>query len=163
PIPFKPSRGSVHALEKVQSQARIQLAGRRANLPIHELLLPVEEGRGLALLPEAAIGDIFLDLEGDHFAAEGGREYLFGMTVVGQGLRASVESYSIKELECFYEFKRKSPLREAGNARRAIEIALENGDTGAITPEIHDLVTNYNEEDCISTLRLRAWLESLRE
>ena len=246
PLPFAPSRGSREAFEKSQAQARIQLDGRRARANVHELLLPVEEGRGLALLPEPSPGDVFLDLEGDHFAAEGGREYLFGMTVVGptgetrhikrwahdegeekkvfeaivdeimrlqaanprmhvyhfapyepaafkrlmarhatraaeldrmlragifvdlctvvrQGLRASVESYSIKELERFYGFERKTPLRDAGNARRAVEMALELGDPGMITVQIRDLVANYNEEDCVSALELRRWLETLRK
>ena len=82
PIPFKPAKCSKESLEKAQGQARVQLAGRRAHAPIHELL-PVEEGRGLARLPEPSPGDVFLDLEGDHFAAEGPREYLFGMTILG--------------------------------------------------------------------------------
>jgi uncharacterized protein len=245
PLPFKPSRGSKESFEKAQNQARIQLEGRRKDAPIHELLEPVEEGRGLALLPEPSSGDVFLDLEGDHFAGDGGREYLFGMTVVGpknqtthrkiwatteaeeksafeailddirklwgknpgmhvyhyapyepsafkrlmcrhavreqdvdemlraglfvdlcttvkQGLRASVESYSIKDLERFYGFVRKTPLKDAGSARRAVEFSLEMEDPAAITPEIHTLVENYNQEDCVSALELRKWLESLR-
>ena len=64
--------------------------GRRRNAAIHELLEPVEAGRGLASLPEPSPGDVFLDLEGDHFAAEGGREYLFGMTVVDGAGNASM-------------------------------------------------------------------------
>jgi len=82
--------------------------------------------------------------------------------VVKQGLRASVESYSIKDLERFYGFERKTPLKDAGSARRAVEFSLEMEDPGAITPEIRALVENYNEEDCVSALELRKWLESLR-
>ena len=245
PIPFKPAKCSKESLEKAQGQARVQLAGRRAGRPIHELLLPPEEGRGLLRLPKPSAGDVFLDLEGDHFAAEGPCEYLFGMTileapgkprhvskwaveagdekrifeeildeisllwkanpgmhvyhyapyettafkrlmgrhatrareldrmlraelfvdlcaVVKQGLRASVESYSIKKLEPFYDFTRKADLRHAGAARRAVEFGLQTGDLTVLTPEVRDLVALYNEEDCVSALRLRDWLETLR-
>ncbi|MGA7992234.1 MAG: TM0106 family RecB-like putative nuclease, partial [Thermoanaerobaculia bacterium] len=245
PIPFKPTKCSKESLEKAQGQARVQLAGRRAGRPIHELLLPPEEGRGLLRLPEPSPGDVFLDLEGDHFAAEGPREYLFGMTivegpgktrhvskwavsaadekrvfeeildeisalwksnpglhvyhfapyeptafkrlmgrhatrtreldrmlraglfvdllaVVRQGLRASVESYSIKKLEEFYGFTREADLRKATAARRAVEFALQTGDRAALTPEVERLVALYNEEDCVSALHLRDWLETLR-
>src|SRR5262249_30053200 len=85
PLPFKPGRGSRESLERAQRQARVQLEGRTRDEPVRELLLPVEADRGLALLPQPSPGDVFLDLEGDHFAAGGGREYLFGMTVVGPG------------------------------------------------------------------------------
>ena len=44
-----------------------------------------EEGAGLARLPEPSPGDVFLDLEGDSFAREGGREYLFGVVTIGDG------------------------------------------------------------------------------
>ena len=206
--------------------------------------LPIEDGRGLSPLPEPSPGDVFLDLEGDHFAEEGPREYLFGMTileaparratsrsgpsttideekkrvfeeildeisalwkanpglhvyhyapyeptafkrlmgrhatrareldrmlraelfvdllaVVKQGLRASVESYSIKKLEEFYGFTREADLRDAGAARRAVEFSLQTGDLAVLTPEVKRLVSLYNEEDCVSALRLRDWLE----
>src|SRR5262249_36196062 len=85
PLPFKPSRGSVESLANAQQQARIQLQERRTEKPVRELLLPIEPTRGLALLPEPSDGDVFLDLEGDHFAREGGREYLFGMTILLPG------------------------------------------------------------------------------
>ena len=39
--------------------------------------------QGLARLPAPSPGDIFLDLEGDPFARDGGREYLFGLVIVG--------------------------------------------------------------------------------
>jgi uncharacterized protein len=49
---------------------------------VHELL-PIEPGQGLARLPAPSRGDLFLDLEGDPFAREGGREYLFGLVTAG--------------------------------------------------------------------------------
>jgi len=45
--------------------------------------------------------------------------------VVRQGVRAGVESYSIKRLETFYGFTREVPLRDASFHLQAIELALE--------------------------------------
>ena len=47
-------------------------------------VLPVENGFGLTRLPEPSDGDVFLDLEGDPFAGEGGFEYLFGYLFTGE-------------------------------------------------------------------------------
>ena len=55
-------------------QDRAGREGRR----IHELVTPVEPDKGLAALPEPSAGDVFFDMEGDAFAADGGLEYLFG-------------------------------------------------------------------------------------
>ena len=46
-------------------------------------------------------------------------------TIVRHSLRASVESYSIKELEQFYGLAREQDLRAATACRRAIEWAIE--------------------------------------
>ena len=64
---------------RLREQARVQLEGRIKKEPVHELLLPIEEGQGLARLPAPSAGDVFLDLEGARFARDGGREYLFGL------------------------------------------------------------------------------------
>lgn len=79
PLAWKPTRGSARAYERVREQARIQLAGRQSGAMQHELLA-IADGFGLTTLPEPSAGDIFLDLEGDPFAGEGGLEYLFGYT-----------------------------------------------------------------------------------
>jgi len=78
PLPFVPSRGVPETYERLQDQAALQLRQRESGRPVHRLL-PVEADRGLMLLPEPSPGDLFLDLEGDPFAREGGREYLFGL------------------------------------------------------------------------------------
>jgi uncharacterized protein len=83
-------------------------------------------------------------------------------TVVKQSLRASVEGYSIKNLEVFYGFARTVELRLAGDRRAFIERCLERGAFDMITDEARNLVTGYNQDDCVSTLRLREWLEKLR-
>jgi predicted RecB family nuclease len=84
PIPLSrtPARGSKETLERLREQARVQLAARQSGQPVWERL-PVEKDRGLARLPEPSPGDVFLDLEGDPFVAEGGLEYLFGTAAIG--------------------------------------------------------------------------------
>jgi len=83
--------------------------------------------------------------------------------VVRQGLRASVESYSIKRLEPFYGFKRSVDLRSASSALASFEAWLELGRTGQHDDELLETIVRYNEDDCASTLALRNWLESLRD
>ena len=256
PIAFKPSRGSRATYVRLREQARVQVEQRAAGHPVHELL-PLDRlgpespftNAGLARLPEPSAGDLFLDLEGDPFAREGGREYLFGLGRVGTGpegeatfdyrafwafddaeehaafeavvddivatlaafpdahvyhfapyepaafkrlmgryssrgaeidgflrgerfvdlywvvrhaLRAGVESYSIKDLEQFYGFRRSVPLARAGSQRRIVEVGLETNDLSAITPGVRESVQGYNQDDCRSTLELRRWLEGLR-
>lgn len=82
--------------------------------------------------------------------------------VAKQSIRASVESYSIKELEKFYGYKRQVPLIEASKQRRNLEHALELGRANDISADVKDVVQKYNEDDCESTLALRNWLEDLR-
>jgi predicted RecB family nuclease len=271
----KPTRGSRDALIRTRDQAAIQLRGRRLGSPQHEILEPLGPEHGLARLPAPSTHDIFLDLEGDRLAPNGGREYLFGLlvaddaerrpgapppplvylapwattpeeekkafelvvdlilatfrahpdmhvyhfgayepstfkrlsgryatremeldtilraelfvdlyTIVRHALKASVESYSIKDLERFYGLVRKQDLRAATASRHAIEWAIEmREDLGfgertaadaqlelfdANAPPPNPLVAHvaavelYNREDCVSAEKLRDWLERLR-
>ena len=88
PLPFVPGRGAPETYLRVRDQARVQLEGRIQNAPVHELL-PIEQDQGLTRLPAPSPGDLFLDLEGDPFARDGGREYLFGvLTVAADGSEA---------------------------------------------------------------------------
>lgn len=244
PLPFVPQRGHVDALVRVRHQARVQLEGRlRAQLVWERL--PLDPERGLTQLPEASLGDVFLDLEGDPFAREGGREYLFGIVTLEPGgamrrslwattdaeeraafeatvdailaswaanpamhvyhyapyepaalkrlmgrhatrgsevdrmlraglfvdlhdiarntIRASVERYSIKDLEPFYRFSRSVPLEEARTALRLVERGLElGGFDQLVTPDVRVVVEGYNLDDCISAMALRNWLEQVR-
>jgi len=89
PLTFKPKRGSAETYVRVREQARLQLESRGKNPPLHELLLPVEPEKGLCRLPAPTPGDLFLDLEGDEFAAEGGREYLFGLATADGGYEST--------------------------------------------------------------------------
>lgn len=243
PLPFRPQRGSVEALTRSREQARVQLEGKRQGKHLHEIL-PMNEQHGFLSLPQPDAGDLFLDLEGDPFIENGGREYLFGVAfksanvteyrswwaltpedekrafeelidlvverrkatpgmhvyhyapyepaamkrlmgryatreaeiddflragvfvdlyrVVRRALRASVEKYSIKDLEPLFGLVRDVDLREAGMQRRALELALETGCPEDISPEMRTSVEGYNRDDCVSALALRDWLETLR-
>lgn len=83
-------------------------------------------------------------------------------TVVRNSIRASVESYSIKKLEPFYEYERKIPLKDANVALAALQVGLEFNDIPSIEEDTKDKVAGYNDDDCLSTEALRDWLESLR-
>ena len=78
PLAFEPSRGADRDLRKLRHQASLQVRQRETRTPTFELL-PVEPDAGLLRLPAPDPGDLFLDLEGDPFAREGGREYSFGL------------------------------------------------------------------------------------
>ena len=83
-------------------------------------------------------------------------------SVVRNAIRASVESYSIKKLEPFYDFERTTPLHEANLALYALQVGLELNDVSSISVETRAIVARYNADDCVSTEKLRDWLESIR-
>lgn len=91
-----------------------------------------------------------------------GERFVDLYAVVRRGLRASVENYSIKNLEVFYKFERSVDLDDANLHRHALERALELADSASITGQVRETVEEYNRDDCLSTLRLREWLEQLR-
>jgi predicted RecB family nuclease len=80
-----------------------------------------------------------------------------------QGVRASVEEYSLKKAEPFYGFERKTPLEASRVAMRYVEHRLELGRMGEMPDEIRETMEGYNAEDCVSTAKLRDWLEEERE
>ncbi|MCC6237268.1 MAG: TM0106 family RecB-like putative nuclease [Dehalococcoidia bacterium] len=80
---------------------------------------------------------------------------------VRQGIRASVESYSIKRLEPLYGFKREIDLRDAGTSIVEFETWLELGQ-GTERDDLRTEIEGYNRDDCVSTLLLRDWLEGQR-
>jgi predicted RecB family nuclease len=82
--------------------------------------------------------------------------------VVRQGLRASVESYSIKKLEPLYGFKRTFELRDASLALQAFETVLALGGGQADAGALLNKIEGYNRDDCLSALELRNWLEERR-
>ena len=81
--------------------------------------------------------------------------------VMRQGVRAGVESYSIKRLEPLCGYVRRVDLREATVNLIAFEAALEDG-TADGDRERQRIVGGYNEDDCRAALALRDWLEERR-
>ena len=84
------------------------------------------------------------------------------LRAVRQGLRASVESYSIKKMEAFYGFERDIDLRDAGSSIVAFEQWLELSDGDRPGSEHLERIERYNQDDVVSNARLRDWLETLR-
>jgi len=249
PIPLKerPQHGSREGIERVREQARVQVAARLENRPVHEPLLPVAAGRGFCRLPEPSADDVFLDLEGDPFVGEAGLQYLFGLAfrnasgeliyekrwalnreeekrafewlvdeiarrreansrmhvyhfgayepgalkrLMGmyatredeidgllragalvdlhqafkQSTLAGLEEYSLKKIEVFYQFRRKTPLDESRAAMRYVEHALElERNLENMPDEIRTAMEGYNRDDCFSTAALQNWLEQERQ
>jgi predicted RecB family nuclease len=82
--------------------------------------------------------------------------------VFKEALLASVKRYSLKDLEKFTAYIRKADLHHAGKARKAVECALELNEYNSLPTETLDTVVVYNEDDCLATEALHAWLEKLR-
>jgi uncharacterized protein len=82
--------------------------------------------------------------------------------ITRQALRASVERYSIKDLEQFYGYRRDVDLRTASKNMHAFQRALELDHVDTVPADVRNAVLSYNRDDCVSTLRLRDWLEGLR-
>jgi uncharacterized protein len=98
-------------------------------------------GFGAEELDRLLRGDVLVDL----------------LNVVRQGLRASVESYSLKQIEKFYLPVREGPVTDAGFSVVEFERWLrERNET------ILDGIAAYNRDDCVSTWMLRDWLEERR-
>lgn len=82
--------------------------------------------------------------------------------VVRQALRAGIERYSIKNLEILYGYVRNVDLADASRNLRRFEYALAIGALDRLPDEVKRTVARYNRDDCLSTLRLRDWLEGVR-
>ena len=82
--------------------------------------------------------------------------------VVRGGIRASVESYSLKDLEQFHGFQRDVNLPDANQALAHVQACLETDDVAGLTEESKSTVQGYNRDDCVSTFSLRDWLENVR-
>lgn len=91
-------------------------------------------------------GEVFVDLH----------------TIVKQSVRASVEQYSLKEVERLFGFEREVPLADANKGRHVVEHQLELGTSRELREEVKAVVERYNEDDCRATWRLRLWLEEIR-
>ncbi len=243
PFRTKPEQGNEETYQKIHHQAQVQLKGRVEKKMLYDLL-PIEPLRGLNRLPETSKGDLYFDIEGDHFYEEGGLEYLFGISyitdegeldyksfwakdrveekkmfeefmvfildrwekfpdmhiyhyapyeptaikklasrcaifeqevdqllrserfvdlfsVIKETLIASVESYSLKDIEQFTDYTREADLRLASDARRRLSIALDFDDVGSLPHSDFDLIEAYNKDDCLATKALHDWIETI--
>lgn len=82
--------------------------------------------------------------------------------VVKGSIMVSQPSYSIKKLEAFYDFDRKSKVLDAGASIDEYDYyrqQIELGEQGAA--ETLKQITDYNEDDCVSTMALYNWLSSM--
>ena len=75
-------------------------------------------------------------------------------TVVRQGLRAGVESYSLKEVEALVPYVRRADVRSGIGAVLAYEHWMQR----RATTRCSSSIAEYNEDDCRATLALRDWL-----
>ncbi|UGA43034.1 TM0106 family RecB-like putative nuclease [Bradyrhizobium quebecense] len=76
---------------------------------------------------------------------------------VVQAMRASTESYSIKDLEALYWRARSGEVRTASDSIVEYERWCLTKDNAIL-----DSIAAYNKDDCVSTAQLHAWLEKLR-
>jgi predicted RecB family nuclease len=82
--------------------------------------------------------------------------------VVKGSIMVSQPSYSIKKLEAFYEFERKSKVLDAGASIDEYDFyrqQVELGEAGA--DDTLQQITDYNEDDCVSTMALYNWLSGM--
>ena len=82
--------------------------------------------------------------------------------VTKRGLRVGAESYSIKELERFFGYKRSVSLERADEAMYAITGPLELGAPQLIREQDVRALEAYNRDDVEATVDLRDWLERVR-
>jgi uncharacterized protein len=85
------------------------------------------------------------------------RRFVDLYAVVRGGVFASEPSYSIKDMEAFYDLPRTGEVKTAGGSVVAYEKWRDEGGA-TILAEIED----YNRIDCISTEKLRDWLVGIR-
>lgn len=83
--------------------------------------------------------------------------------VARKSILASVERYSLKDLERLTDYERMIDLDVAGAARRRLELALNTGDLPSLSKDTTATVVKYNEDDCRATLALHEWIENQRK
>jgi predicted RecB family nuclease len=77
--------------------------------------------------------------------------------VTRQSIRASTESYSLKDLEQIYRGKREGAITTAD----ASTIEYEQWRVTA-EPALLDAIERYNKDDCLSLVDMQRWLQSMR-
>jgi predicted RecB family nuclease len=82
--------------------------------------------------------------------------------VIRGSIMISQPSYSIKKLEVFYDFERKSKVVDAGSSIEQYDQYRQLVETDPTEASaILKLISDYNEDDCVSTLALWQWLSEM--
>ena len=82
--------------------------------------------------------------------------------VIRGSIMISQPSYSIKKLEVFYDFARKSKVVDAGSSIEQYDQYRQLVETDpAEAAAILQMISDYNEDDCVSTLALWQWLADM--
>ena len=91
----------------------------------------------------------------DHYLNLGRFVDLF--RVVKQAIRVSQNSYSIKEIEKYYDFKRIGDIKKGDVSEEYYIQWMETKDK-----KLLEEIEEYNKQDCISTFKLRNWLLKIK-
>jgi uncharacterized protein len=75
------------------------------------------------------------------------------LQVVSQGMQVSEKEYSLKNLEKFYDFKRRGEIQKAHESTDKYLDWIETEDK-----KLLEEIKTYNREDCESTYALKEWL-----
>jgi uncharacterized protein len=108
-----------------------------------------------AALKRLAMRYATMEAELDQLLRE--RRFVDLYRVVVQALRASTESYSLKDIETLYREKRTGEVTTAADSIVQYEHWCATGDQTFL-----DSIAAYNKDDCISTAQLQSWLERVR-
>ena len=79
--------------------------------------------------------------------------------IVRQGVMISQPSYSIKKLEPFYDFSRKTDVKKGDDSI----VAFERWRADQRQVQLLTDIERYNEDDCRSTYALRCWLDRIKQ
>jgi uncharacterized protein len=77
--------------------------------------------------------------------------------VIKQAIQVSENSYSIKEIEKFYDYKRSGEVKKANVSGDYYSEYIETKEQRLL-----DEIESYNKQDCHSTYELRNWLVKIR-
>ena len=91
----------------------------------------------------------------DHYLSLGRFVDLF--RVVKQAIYVSQKSYSIKDIEKYYDFKRSGDFLKGDVSEEFYVQWMQNKNQ-----QLLDKIEEYNKQDCISTFRLRKWLLKIK-
>lgn len=95
------------------------------------------------------------DIEYDNYLRQS--RFVDLLSVVKNAVLVSENSYSIKNLEIFYDFKRSGEVQKGDISEDYYAYWLETESKNYLNQ-----IEDYNKQDCHSTLELRDWLLSIR-